>query len=162
MRFALAVAGLALLVSCTGAEEVSGPPAESSSSTIAPSATPSAQPVTDYVSFTQAMGAAGFKVRAGERTQSNLLFREGQTVFIDGVSVSTFEYPTERALHEARSSVGRDGYSVPTSSDGIADVEWVETPHFYSAGKLLVLYLGDERPTLDALDTLLGPQFAGG
>jgi hypothetical protein len=43
-----------------------------------------------------------------------------------------------------------------------AMVEWVAPPHFYSGGKLLVLYVGDKQRTLEALDLLLGPQFAGG
>ena len=49
-----------------------------------------------------------------------------------------------------------------STADGSTVVEWVATPHFYSAGTLLVLYVGDERRTLDALQRLLGPPFAGG
>ena len=67
-----------------------------------------------------------------------------------------------KALDDALSSIGRDGYSVPTRTGGIADVEWIATPHFYGAGRLLVLYVGDEQRTIRALDLLLGPQFAGG
>ena len=93
-----------------------------------------------------------------------MLFTEDrQAVLIDGVSVSTYEYPTSKALDEARSSISRDGYSVQTSTaEGSTVVEWVATPHFYSAGTLLVLYVGDEQRTLDALQRLLGPPFAGG
>ncbi len=85
-----------------------------------------------------------------------------QTVLIDGVQVSTYEYPTEATLDEERAAISRDGYSLPTKTGGLAMVEWVVPPHFYSGGKLLVLYVGDKQRTLEALDLLLGPQFAGG
>lgn len=49
-----------------------------------------------------------------------------------------------------------------STADGSTVVEWVATQHFYSAGTLLVLYVGDEQRTLDALERLLGPPFAGG
>ncbi|MBA3738228.1 MAG: hypothetical protein H0W97_06640 [Actinobacteria bacterium] len=74
-----------------------------------------------------------------------------QTTFIDNVQVSTYQYPSEEALDDVRASISPDGYSVPTGTGGIAIVEWVATPHFYGAGKLLVLYVGDKRRTLDAL-----------
>jgi hypothetical protein len=163
MRFALAAA-VTLLVSCTGSQEASNPAERSSpSTTAAPPTTPSGQPVTDYSSFTHALVSAGFTVRDGERTENDMLFTvDRRAVLIDGVSVSTYEYPTNQALDEARSSIGRDSYSVPTSTNGTAHVEWVATPHFYGAGTLLVLYVGDDQGTLDALRNVLGRPYAGG
>jgi hypothetical protein len=159
MRFALPVAGIALLVSCTGGQG-SGAPAQSSSSTTVPSATPSVQRVTDYSSFTDGLEAAGYVVRPGERTERDHLFRAGRTVFIDGVQVSMYEYQTEKALREWRASVSKDGYSIPAQGGGMVDIEW-SPPRFYSAGRLLVLYFGSKQRTIDALDNLLGPPFAG-
>jgi hypothetical protein len=156
---------VAITAGCTRTRTESASPSPTSSvGTVSPSpgATPSAQPVTDYSSFTQSLDAAGFTVRDGERTQGGLLSAPSQTAFIDGVKVSTFEYPSEKAMDDVRSSISPDGYSVPTRTGGIALVEWVATPHFYGVGKLLVLYVGDERRTLRALDLLLGRQFAGG
>ena len=49
-----------------------------------------------------------------------------------------------------------------STADGSTVVEWVATQHFYSAGTLVVLYVGDEQRTLDALERPLGPPFAGG
>jgi ABC-type transport system substrate-binding protein len=164
LRLALAAASVTLLISCVGGQEAGNPPEKSTLSSTASAASPSVQPVTDYSSFAQALESAGFTVRDGERSETDMLFTEDrQAVLIDGVSVSTYEYPTSKALDEARSSISRDGYSVQTSTaDGNTVVEWVATPHFYSAGTLLVLYVGDEQRTLDALERLLGPPFAGG
>ena len=85
----------------------------------------------------------------------------GQRVFIDGTQILAYEYARDEALNEVRLSISRDGYSVPTRTGGVATVEWVSTPHFYRAGRLLVLYLGEKQRTLDALNLLLGPQVAG-
>ncbi len=154
-----------LAASCTGMRSEGGSPSASASAVAgspSPDASPApAAPVIDYSSFIDDLRAAGLNVREGERTGSDQLFRAGRTVFIDGVEVSTYGFPTEKALDEWRSSVSPDGYSVPTRGDGIAMVEWVHPPHFYSAGTLLVLYFGDEPVTLEGLDSLLGPQFAG-
>ena len=166
MKIAIAVASVVVLVSsCTGAKESSSPatPAGSSSGT-APSVTPSDQAVIDYASFTDGLEAAGFTVRSGGRTRGlplSLLAVPGQRVSIDGVSVSVFEYPTEKALLKVRSAIRPRGDEIPTADGGTAIIDW-DPPHFYGAGKLLVLYFGDKQPTIDALNLLLGPQFAGG
>jgi hypothetical protein len=52
--------------------------------------------------------------------------------------------------------VDADGGSIGTSM-----VTWVATPHFYKKGRILVLYIGDNAETLKALESVLGPQFAG-
>jgi hypothetical protein len=39
---------------------------------------------------------------------------------------------------------------------------WVDTPHFYKAGRIIVLYLGSDQAVLDVLNQILGQQFAGG
>jgi hypothetical protein len=40
-------------------------------------------------------------------------------------------------------------------------VTWVAAPHFYQAGRILVLYVGDDPAILELLEGALGPQFAG-
>jgi hypothetical protein len=40
-------------------------------------------------------------------------------------------------------------------------VAWVDTPHFYSAGRIIVLYVGSDEEILVLLEQVLGPQCAG-
>lgn len=162
----IAVLTLVLLASCTGPHTDEASPAASRSiGSVAPSpeATPSAQPVVDYSSFTLALETVGFSVRPGGRTglPASLLAVPGQQLFIEGVPTSVFEYPTERALDKVRSSIRPRGDEIPTADGGTAIINW-EAPHFYGSGKLLVVYLGDKQHTLDVLETLLGQPFAGG
>jgi hypothetical protein len=122
---------LVMLASCTGTRtESPSPSAALGTGTISPSpaTTPSPIPVRDYSSFTQALDAAGFAVRDGEPTGSELFAVSGQTLFVDEVPVRTFEYPSGAALNGVRSSISRDGYSVPTRTGGVAMAEGVATP----------------------------------
>ena len=159
----MATVSLFMLASCTGTRtERASPSSPLGTGTISTSpATTVPPPVRDYSSFTQALDAAGFSVREGGRLSGELFAVPGQRVFIDGTQILAYEYARDEALNEVRLSISRDGYSVPTRTGGVAMVEWVSTPHFYSAGRLLVLYLGEKQRTLDALNLLLGPQVAG-
>jgi hypothetical protein len=161
-----AVIAIAVGAACTGTPTVMErsvvPSSEGS-----PSATtsPTVQPVTDYTSFIEALETAGFDIRQGDRTGGDgpfSLTEPGRSVYIDGVRVATYAYPSEEALDRFRSGVTDHGYGVPVGeAPGVAHVDWVDPPHFYAAGTLLVLYVGEEQHTLEALDLLIGPQFAG-
>lgn len=67
-----------------------------------------------------------------------------------------FEYETAEAMEADAAQVALDGGSIGTSM-----VTWVATPHFYKAGRILVLYVGDDQAILDLLESAIGPQFAG-
>ncbi len=54
-----------------------------------------------------------------------------------------------------------DTVSADGSSIGTTMMTWVATPHFYKAGKLIGLYVGDDSNVLGILEEVLGPQFAG-
>jgi hypothetical protein len=46
-------------------------------------------------------------------------------------------------------------------SEMLAHFAWVAPPHFFQAGRVLVLYTGTDQTVLATLAELLGPQFAG-
>lgn len=70
--------------------------------------------------------------------------------------IQVFEYADEAAAQADSESVASDGSSVGTSMPF-----WVDDPHFFRSGKLVVLYLGSDQSLLTALEAVLGPQFAG-
>jgi hypothetical protein len=119
------------------------------------------QTVTDYASLAEALRTAGSTVREMRQTTHWFFSVPRRIIKVEGEDVYTFEFPTKAALEKVRSSIGRDGYSIPIRSGGIAMVEWVASPHWYSAGRLVMLYLGKKKVTLHALTRLLGPTFAG-
>ena len=119
--------------------------------------------MTDYPSFTKAMGAAGLEVRVRRGPGlKRLLGVPGHSLEIGDAVLYAHEYPTEQALKDFQGSVDANGGTIPTSDgNGRIIVEWAP-PRFYGQGKLLVLYFGHHQRTLEALDLLLGPSFAGG
>jgi len=81
---------------------------------------------------------------------------EGQVISVNGFQVQVFEYPNEEDTSSAAGTISSDGSSVGTTM-----VSWVEPPHFFKSGNLIVLYVGEESSILEALHEILGPQIAG-
>ena len=77
-------------------------------------------------------------------------------ITVNGNDVQVYEYPDEAAADADAQLVSPDGSTVGTTM-----ISFVAPPHYYKAGKLIVLYVGQDRDTLDLLKDLLGSQFAG-
>ena len=129
------------------------------------SATPSAEtdttvsdgsPVENYVSLVDSLRGAGATVEPGDPIEQVFFTVEGQIIKVNGADVQVFEYETAEVMEADAAQVEPDGGSIGTSM-----VAWVATPHFYKAGRILVLYVGDDQAILDLLAGALGPQFAG-
>lgn len=117
-----------------------------------------AQPagVEDQASFVTALKAAGASVEVGDTIIQDFFTPEGQILVINGADVQVFEYETTQAMEEEAAQVSPDGGSVGTTM-----MSWIDAPHFYKAGRIIVLYVGSDQPTLDLLEQVMGPQFAG-
>lgn len=115
-----------------------------------------AGPVTDYASLVASLRAAGVAVSPGKVLRQPFFSVAGRTIRVHSEDVQVFEY-ADAALAEAQASrISPTGTTVGTTK-----VHWIGPPHFYKAGKLLVLYVGDNDKVLRALGAALGPQFAG-
>jgi hypothetical protein len=87
----------------------------------------------------------------------------GRVVTVSGADVYVYEYENEAAAEADAARISADGSEIgPGEGSGPTTIGWVGTPHFYRNGRFLVLYLGDEVETLNALQIVFGPQFAGG
>ncbi len=125
-----------------------------------PETTPVAEshggPVVDYVSLIDTLRAGGATAEpAGQITQP-FFTPTGQVITIIGADVQVFEYPDEAAVGAEAALVAEDGSSIGTTM-----VNWVEAPHFYRAGKIIVLYVGSDAGVMAALEAAMSPQFAG-
>ena len=81
----------------------------------------------------------------------------GQILGVNGEDVQVFEYESAAEAQEEAARVSPDGSSVGTTI-----ITWVSTPHFYRSGEIIVVYVGSSRELLSLLESVLGPQFAGG
>ena len=112
--------------------------------------------VEDQVSLVAALEASGATVETGEPVTQAFFSPEGSIIKVNGADVQVFEYESPEAMENEVSQVAPDGGSIGTSM-----VTWMDTPHFYKAGRIIVLYVGSDESVLSLLENILGPQFAG-
>lgn len=113
--------------------------------------------VTDLAGLLEALQTAGAAAEPGETLSQPFFGPEAQIVEVNGEQLQVFEFPNEGAAEEAVATVSPDGASVGTTM-----VTWVDTPHFYKSGKLVVIYVGGNTELLSMLEDILGAPFAGG
>lgn len=96
--------------------------------------------------FVRALGDQGAQVQVVRPVaQPCLRAAAGWLVEVYGVPVQVYEYATEA---EWRS----DGARVPARTD----VAWVDQPHIWASGRLVVVYVGQNRALADLISTVLG------
>lgn len=143
--------------SCSGAQGERASPSPMTSIGTS-SSSPPEQQAAHYSAFIQGLEAAGFAVRQEGRIRffEDIVGVPARVVSFDGAEVWTMQYPTTAAFQTIRSSVSPRGDEV-----GGAIISWSDAPRYYDSGSLLVMYFGDRQRTLEALELLLGPPFAG-
>ncbi len=115
-----------------------------------------AGPATDYASLVSNLRAAGATVEPAGEIIQDFFSVEGKAIKVNGEDVQVFEYPDNAAAEAEAQLVSPDGSSIGTSMPF-----WVAPPHFYKAGRIIVLYVGENANVMDALESVLGAQFAG-
>ena len=132
------------LNACGWQAETSGPEAE-------------VQGVMDLTGLLDGLRSAGATAEVVDTITQAFFSPEGVFITINGEEdIQVFEYENTEAMESEAAQVTPDGSSVGTST-----MMWVDAPHFFKSGRILVLYIGSNSAILDLLDTVLGPQFAG-
>lgn len=80
-----------------------------------------------------------------------------QQVRVDGETLEVYEFETAEAAEARSAAVAADASNI----DG-RPLEWNATPHLYTMGRVIVLYVGDDLTTVDLLSSVMGAEFAGG
>lgn len=112
--------------------------------------------IQDQASLLRGLEAAGATVDSGEPVTQPFFTPEGQTLKVNGADLQVFEYGSAEEMEKEAEQVAPDGGSVGTSM-----MMWMDVPHFYKTGRIIVLYLGNDNAILDLLNTVIGAQFAG-
>ena len=123
-------------------------------------------PVKDYVSLVDSLRAAGATVEPAGTASGRTFAPQGQLLTVNGERISAYEFGSAEEADAGGEGVSASGSSIVTTfADGTGistNVSWIESPHFYKAGKLIVLYVGCDGDVIDVLQETMGPQFAGG
>jgi len=115
--------------------------------------------VTDYDSLVDGLQAIGATVEhetLPEVVVQDFFSVTGQVFKLNGEDVQVFEYGDHSKAETEAALVSPDGSSIGTSLPF-----WIAPPHFYKAGRIIVLYVGENTAVTDALESILGEQFAG-
>jgi len=163
----VALGGLFLISACGGATPppdtgATSLPAAGTTPETAPKATPATTPgatggmVTDKAGLISALQAAGITVTSAGKVEQPFLSVSGEAFQAGSEAIQVFEYANESAASADASKIQPDG-TIAGSSVG-----WMAQPHFYHAGRLLVIYVGTDQRVLAALDSAMGQAFATG
>lgn len=112
--------------------------------------------VGSYDQLLVALRGNGLGVETAGTVSQPFFDPQGRVISLDGQEVQVFEFSAEGEAKSAAETISPDGSSIGTSM-----VSWVSAPHFYRAGKMIVLYVGEQERVIAALAEILGPQVAG-
>ena len=120
----------------------------------------------DYVSLVDNLRAAGATVDPAGTESAHYFAPQGQVLTVNGERVQAFEFGSAEEADAAAGGVSATGSSIVTTlADGMKKssmITWVVPPHFYKAGKLIVLYVGCDSDVIDALRETMGPPIRRG
>lgn len=112
--------------------------------------------VQDYVSLIDHLRAQGATVTPTGDISQPFFSVSGHAISVNGEQVQVYEYADVNTADAAAAQISSDGGAI-----GTTQVDWIAPPHFYEAGKIIVLYIGTSSATLQLLVAVLGAQFAG-
>ena len=102
--------------------------------------------------------ASGNKVRVIGTAERPFIPVKGKTLTVNEQQVEIYEFDSQEDTDATADGINPDG--TPKSPQGAPAFQG--TPHYYRTDKVLVLYVGDDPTTKQALETALGSQIAGG
>lgn len=111
---------------------------------------------TSFASFLEALGTNGATVEPVEEIADSMFSVPSKVISVNGEHVQIFEFQSTSEAQVASLTVSQDGTQIGNNS-----VRWTNTPHFYTNGKIIVLYVGQNSDVIILLESLLGKQFAG-
>jgi len=111
----------------------------------------------DYASLIDNLQEARALVEPRGEVASSLLSGHCSEVGVNDSIITVWEFDDDAAADAQ--TTGISGCAVRTAT-GLTLFEPVASPHWYKAGKLIVLYVGESEDVITVLEKVLGPQFA--
>lgn len=105
----------------------------------------------------EALQDAGLPAQVAGDVEQPFFEPIGRVIEIGEEQIQVFEFDDAQNAQRVADGISPDGTAIGTTM-----VTWMATPHFYQAGDLIVLYVGEQSVIVSALTAALGPQIAGG
>lgn len=93
-------------------------------------------------------------IRKGGKVTQPFFTVRGRILKVKGAEIQAYEYRSAKTARKEADAVHGSGTTVGTSS-----INWIAPPHFFRSGRLIALYVGDDRSVLELLESILGSQF---
>jgi len=121
--------------------------------------------ITDYSTLLHHLRNSGaFIVEEGEIPRYSFFDIEGRRVTVHENTIQVYEYANATAMESEANCVSPDGFGITKERGDMGmhtEVSWIDLPHFYKAGRIIVIYIGNNNSIISLLEDTLGEQFAG-
>jgi len=113
---------------------------------------------TDYSLLVNAIQSRGVLVERIDEiaSESSSFSVPIHVISVGGTDVQVYEFANESDAKAASLTVSEDGTEI-----GLSIIRWMDEPHFYTNGKIIVQYIGHNPEIMNLLESFLGKQFAG-
>ena len=110
--------------------------------------------ITSYADLVKALKDKGYssvnEIEPGKKFPSSFFSVNARYIKIDGEIVSIYEFDSSQIAVSQADTISKDGNHV-----GNNYISWVDTPHFFLQGNLIVNYVGKNKKTLSDLNMIL-------
>lgn len=104
--------------------------------------------------LTAELRRAGFEPRPGGAVEQPFFAPAGEIIELGEGALQIFEFRDEQSAAAAAARIK------PGGGTATSQIYWVEPPHFYRQGRIVVIYLGDDPQMLRWMEQRFGPPFA--
>ena len=115
---------------------------------------------TTYNDLITSLEKADFNVITEDVEKSILQGQRKCLTIKENENISVYLYESNEKMEEDSSSIDIGGTSYNNGKDN-ADIEWASLPHFFKKDNIIVIYVGENSAIIEALEEILGKQFAG-
>jgi len=112
--------------------------------------------VIDYHSLVKALQSRGLEVQYIKEIDDSMFTVPTKVISVAKTEIQVYEFDSELSTKAAKDTVSYDGTQI-----GLNSIKWMDAPHFYNQGEIIVQYIGHNPEILNLLDSFLGKQFAG-
>lgn len=109
----------------------------------------------DYDTFVTALKTNGYSpeeiIPTQGDTDHSLFSVPSKGIHLNGGSILIYEFSDNDIAISQSKTISNDGSQI-----GNAQIEWIDQPHFYLQGKIIVGYIGSNKYILNDLSKILG------
>lgn len=113
-----------------------------------------------YLDFINKLNELNFRIEA-EDVEEDIL--QGQRKWLtvnEDEHLAVYLYESSEKMEEDASYLDGGGASYDNGKNSVK-ISWVSLPHFYKKDNMIVLYVGQNADITNALEQIVGEQFAG-